>query len=167
MAGLQQRGGSYRVFFRFRGKRQAFALGKVSKQEADAKAAQVDYLLLRLRQRLIELPHGVNIADFLQHDGKPPESAPAALRGNASLVTLWDRFLATHAGGAQGKDPLHDPHPLQACRHDARRGLPAFGPDAREFAAAHQQVAWPRRQSKRKSPHCGPRGIGAEEMNWS
>ena len=106
MAGLQERGGSYRVFFRFRGKQQTFPLGKVSKQEAEAKSAQVDYLLLRLKQRLIELPPGVDITDFLQHDGKPSESAPAAPRGNTPLVTLRDRFLAIHAG-AHEKNTLY------------------------------------------------------------
>ena len=98
MAGLQERGGNYRVFFRFRGKQRTFPLGRVSRQEAEAKAAQVDYLLLRLGQRLIELPPGVDIAAFLRHDGRPPESAPAAPRGNTLLVTLRDRFLATHVG---------------------------------------------------------------------
>ena len=62
MAGLQERGGSYRIFFRFRGKQMTFPLGKVSKQEAEAKSAQVDYLLLRLKQRLIELPPGVELS---------------------------------------------------------------------------------------------------------
>ena len=33
MAGLQERGGNYRVFFRFRGKQRTFPLGRVSKQE--------------------------------------------------------------------------------------------------------------------------------------
>lgn len=106
MAGLQERGGSYRVFFRFRGKQQTFPLGKVSKQEAEAKSAQVDYLLLRLKQRLIELPPGVDITDFLQHDGKPPETAPAVPLGNTPLVTLRDRFLAIHAG-AHEKNTLY------------------------------------------------------------
>jgi integrase len=106
MAGLQERGGSYRVFFRFRGKQQTFPLGKVSKQEAEAKSAQVDYLLLRLGQRLIELPPGVDITDFLQHDGKPPDSAAAAPLGNTALVTLRDRFLAIHAG-AHEKNTLY------------------------------------------------------------
>lgn len=58
MAGLQERGGSYRVFFRFRGKQRTFPLGKVSTQEAEAKSAQVDYLLLRLNQRLIRMARG-------------------------------------------------------------------------------------------------------------
>jgi hypothetical protein len=98
MAGLQERGGSYRVFFRFQGKQQTFLLGKVTKQEAEAKSAQVDYLLLRLKQRLIELPPGVAITDFLEHDGNSPESAPAAPLGNTLLVTLFDRFLSIHAG---------------------------------------------------------------------
>jgi integrase len=106
MAGLQERGGIYRVFFRFHGKQRTFPLGKVSKQEAEAKAAQVDYLLLRIKQRLIELPPGMDIAAFLQHDGKPPESAPAAAHGNALLVTLRDRFLATHVG-AHEKNTLY------------------------------------------------------------
>jgi hypothetical protein len=106
MAGLQEQAGSYRVFFRFRGKQQTFPLGKVSRQEAEAKSAQVDYLLLRLKQRLIELPPGVDITDFLQHDGKPPESAPAAPLGNAPLVTLRDRFLSMHAG-AHEKNTLY------------------------------------------------------------
>lgn len=106
MAGLQERSGIYRVFFRFRGKQRTFPLGKVTKQEAEAKAAQVDYLLLRLKQRLIELPPGMDIAAFLQHDGKPPESMPFTPRGNTLLVTLRDRFLATHVG-AHEKNTLY------------------------------------------------------------
>ena len=92
MGSRPERGGSYRIFFRFRGKLQTFTLGKVSKQEAEAKSAQVDYLLLWL----IELPPGVvDIADFLQHDGKPPESVHAAPRGITPLVTLRDRFWSS------------------------------------------------------------------------
>jgi hypothetical protein len=66
MAGLQERGGSFRVFSRFLGKQRTFTLGKISRQEAEAKATQVDYLLLHLKQRLIELPPGVDIAALLQ-----------------------------------------------------------------------------------------------------
>ena len=83
MAELQERSGSYRVLFRFRGRLLTFPLGKVSKQEAEAKFAQVNYLLLRLKQRLIDLPPGMDITDFSRHDGRPPESAPAAPLGNA------------------------------------------------------------------------------------
>src|SRR5208282_1221408 len=98
MAGLQDRSGSYRINFRYHGKHHFVTLGKVSEQEARAKFAQVDYLLLRLKQRLIELPPGVGIVEFLRHDGRTP--VPAA--GNdtvAKALTLAgfrDRYLDTH-----------------------------------------------------------------------
>ena len=49
MAALQERNGSYRVIFSYRGKQRTFTLGRVTEAEAKAKAAQVDYLLMRLR----------------------------------------------------------------------------------------------------------------------
>lgn len=53
MAALQVRDGSYRVIVTYRGRQHAFTLGKVTEAEARAKAGQVDYLLMRLRQGLI------------------------------------------------------------------------------------------------------------------
>jgi hypothetical protein len=47
MASLQLRGESYPCIFRYRGKRQWLTLGKVSRAEMEAKAAQIDYLLLK------------------------------------------------------------------------------------------------------------------------
>ena len=105
MAGVQERGGSYRVYFRYQGKQVTFPLGKVSKQEAETKAAQAEYLLLRLKQRLIEVPPGVGIADFLQHDGKAPVGSVPATKP-AKLAELRDRFLVTHVG-AHEKNTLY------------------------------------------------------------
>ncbi len=73
MASLQLRGKSYACIFCWHGKRKWFALGMVSEAEAQAKAAQVEYLLMRLQQALIELPPGVEIVDFVRHDANPPE----------------------------------------------------------------------------------------------
>ena len=50
-----------RILFRHAGKQHAFTLGEVSQEEAETKSAQVDYLLLRLKQRLAVLPPGVEI----------------------------------------------------------------------------------------------------------
>jgi integrase len=95
MAAIQCRNGSYRVLFRYSGKQHAFTLGEVSQEEAETKASQVDYLLLRLKQRLAVLPPGVEIVEYVQYDGKviPPES-PAAEK--ITLATLRDRYIETH-----------------------------------------------------------------------
>lgn len=52
MAGLQLRGDTYRGNFRYEGRLHFLSLGQVSKQEADTKVAQVEYLLMRLKLRV-------------------------------------------------------------------------------------------------------------------
>ena len=98
MAGLQQRNDRYRVIFRYHGKQRTLNLGKVSEEEAETKSAQVDYLLMRLKQRLIELPPGTDIVKFIEYDGKVPTTAERApARKATALATLRDRYLATYA----------------------------------------------------------------------
>jgi hypothetical protein len=82
--------------FRHRGKRHTFAIGKVTEAQARAKFAQVEYLLLRLKQRLLELPPGIDIVEFVQFDGLPParDTAPAPPR--LTLAVFRDRYLDTH-----------------------------------------------------------------------
>jgi integrase len=103
VASLQERNGSYRVLFRYHGKLHAFTLGRVGNDEAENKARQVDYLLMRLKQRLLVLPDGVDIVTFVEHDGKPPTTGPTLDDAPRQVVTLGhlrDRFLATHANGS-------------------------------------------------------------------
>jgi hypothetical protein len=60
------------VIFRYHGKQHTLHLGSVPKTEAPAKSAQVDNLLMRLKQGLIEVSAGTDIVDFVEHDGKTP-----------------------------------------------------------------------------------------------
>jgi integrase len=109
MASLQERNGSYRVLFCHHGKLHAFTLGKVAKDEAETKAQQVEYLLMRLKQRLLVLPDGVDIVSFVEHDGKPPNigpTVPSAPRQPVTLGVLKERYLATHANGTIEADSL-------------------------------------------------------------
>ncbi len=102
MASLQERNGSYRILFCHHGKLHSFTIGKVEKSEAENKARQADYLLMRLKQRLIVLPDGTDIVTFIEHDGKPPAAGPTladAPRQAVTLRHLKDRYLATHANG--------------------------------------------------------------------
>jgi len=62
---------------------------------------------MRLRQRLITLPPGVDIVDFVANDGKPREpSVRSEVRGRLTLGTLRDRYLDTLANGTIEKSTL-------------------------------------------------------------
>src|SRR5262249_20579 len=102
MASLQERSGSFRILFCYHGKLHTFTLGKVQRDEAETKAAQVDYLLMRLKQRLITLPDGVDIVTFVEHDGKPPAdpSREPIPRKAITLGQARERYVQTLSGGA-------------------------------------------------------------------
>jgi integrase len=110
VASLQKKGDSYYCQFRYLGKRHTFTVGEVPKDEADNKAAQVDYLLMRLKQRLISLPDGIDIVTFVQHDGKPPNALPTLPEAKRKAVTLGhlrDRYLDTHGNGTVEANTLY------------------------------------------------------------
>jgi integrase len=102
MASLQRRNGSYRILFCHHGKLHSFTIGKVKKAEAEVKARQVDYLLMRLKQGLLLLPTGTDIVSFIEHDGNPPEAGPTLASAPRQVITiglLRDRYLLTHGNG--------------------------------------------------------------------
>lgn len=97
MSSLQKKGNGWYCQFLYHGKCHTVSIGAVEETEARAKSDQVDYLLMRLKQRLIELPPGVDIREFLQRDGQVP--APAITRDQAGELTLGefrDRYLTTN-----------------------------------------------------------------------
>jgi hypothetical protein len=102
MASLQERNGSFRILFCHNGKLHCFTINKVELDEAENKVRQVDYLLMRLKQRLLVLPEGTDIVTFVEHDGKPPNTGPTLPDTTRQAVTLGhlnDRYLATHVNG--------------------------------------------------------------------
>jgi hypothetical protein len=104
MAWTQERAGRFRVLFRFRGKQHAFNLGQVAADEAAKKAAHVDYLLMRLKQGLVELPPETDIVSFVEQGGQATLAVKAATRRvTASLGSLRDQFVATHSGAHEAK----------------------------------------------------------------
>lgn len=68
MAWLQCRNGSWRILFRYKGEQHTFWLDEVEEHEARAVGAKVDYWLMRLKQRLVDLPPGCSVVSFVQHD---------------------------------------------------------------------------------------------------
>lgn len=94
MATIQERNKSFRIQFLYHGKRHGFTVGVVPRDEAESKAQQVDYLLMRLKQRLAAVPPGMDIVEYVQFDGKAaPTDAPSPQK--LSLTRLRDRYLET------------------------------------------------------------------------
>ena len=99
MAGLQQKGENWYCTFRYLGKRYTFTVGNVPGEIAQATGSRVDLLLYRLKNRLVDIPSGISVIDFIQFDGKPapaPVMPPTAAPGQTSLGQLRDRYLATN-----------------------------------------------------------------------
>src|SRR4051812_3235830 len=108
MAAVQLRNGSYRVIFRYRGKQHSLPVGKVDEKEARAFAGKVDYLLLRIEQKLVTVPPPASPSptSFSRTDrssprrrrsGRPPgpRRSPSGGSGNATskpvLAVRWSR----------------------------------------------------------------------------
>src|SRR5437764_648430 len=96
-------GRPWRAFFparwtMYQRQRHTLTVGKVDEGEAKATAARVDYILMRIRQRLLELPVGMDILTFIQHDGKPPPAAQPELKSTL-FSELRERYLQTFGNG--------------------------------------------------------------------
>lgn len=100
MASLMQQGNRFYCQFIYLGKHHCFSLGKVPRDEAEAKINQADYLLMRLKQGLLQIPPGMDIIAFLEFDGKPPVE-PVPSPGTPTLKLLRDEYLNVHRGSLE------------------------------------------------------------------
>jgi integrase len=100
MATLQSRNGSHRLLFQYEGKQQAFTIGAVSLTEARQWKSRVEALLLRIRQRLLEVPEACSINDFILHDGKPPAVTNLTKVRKSTLGELRDAYVKVFSNGA-------------------------------------------------------------------
>jgi integrase len=108
MASVQQKGDSFYCQFYYLGRRYTVTFGAVSHDEADARAGSVDLLLLRIKQKLINVPAGVSITDFVLADGKvtPVEAVAAQNAEPASFSAFRQKYLDTHRNGAMEDNSL-------------------------------------------------------------
>ncbi len=95
MAWLESRNGSWRVVFRYKEGRYAFTIGEVSAADAAVHKASTEELLRLLKRKLIDIPSGCSIEDFMFHRGKPPEHVASNSTGkkNLTLSELRDAYL--------------------------------------------------------------------------
>ncbi|MFO0877908.1 MAG: tyrosine-type recombinase/integrase [Gemmataceae bacterium] len=107
MAALQNRNGSFRILFRYEGSQHTLLVGKVTAEEAQAFLGKVEHLLLRIKQRWVQVPPGITITDFLLADGqvKSPEKVTAPAEP-IIFQTFKERYLEAHSHGAMEANSL-------------------------------------------------------------
>jgi integrase len=102
MAAVQERNGRFRILFRYAGKQHAFTIVEdIDRKTADGRASKAEELLRLLKSGRITLPPAIDIATFVEHDGKPPEtpSGVVVTRQSTSLGQLRDNYLETFSNG--------------------------------------------------------------------
>jgi integrase len=100
MATLQPRNGSFRLLYQYEGKQQALTIGTVSLTEARQWKAKAENLLMRVKQRMLEVPAGCTMNEFILHEGKPPVAANLTTVRNATLHQLREAYLKVFSNGA-------------------------------------------------------------------
>jgi integrase len=104
MAGVRKKGDAFYCTFRFHRRRYYFAVGKVTEDQARAKAAEVDETLALIERGRLEVPAGVRLEEFVAAGGKVP--AVSARPETVTAGQLFDRYLATHANGTLEENSL-------------------------------------------------------------
>ena len=100
MASLQKRGNAFYCQFLYQKRRFTFALGPVSEAEAQAVASKADYILMRIKQGLLD-PQGTDIITFIQNDGKVPVVEIAAkVQQSLSFAEFSSGYLTAFGAGA-------------------------------------------------------------------
>src|SRR5262249_55629733 len=91
--------------FCYLGRRYTVTVGKVPEDEAEAFAGSTDLILLRLKQKLLTLPPGVGIEEFVLSGGKTPEQ-PGPAVGPVAFSAFKRKYLDTHGNGAMEVNSL-------------------------------------------------------------
>lgn len=102
MASLLLKGDSSYCQFYYLGRRFTVTIGEVGKDEAEDFAGGVGQLLRRIKQKLIRVPAGVAITDFVITGGQitPVEQAIAATTDPTSFAAFREKYLDTHRNGS-------------------------------------------------------------------
>ena len=105
MASLQKKGDSWHCQFRFKNQRHTWVIGPVEEIEARAIKAKVEYLLMRIKQHLIDLPAGMDIVTFIKCDGKPPEYVTVR-QEEYTFGQVREAWIWTHSNGTIEQNTL-------------------------------------------------------------
>lgn len=129
MAFLEQRGKWYRIVFTLGGKRYSHSVHTYDKRVADAIRGGIDRTILQICQRLLVVPEGADVKEFILSSGQsmaPKTVSKSAVAGPSpvfvepliTLVGLKEKYLAAlRVGAVEENSPAT---PLTATRPLAR-----------------------------------------------
>src|SRR3954447_18230249 len=97
MASLQKKGNSWYCQFYCQNRRFTFAVGRVTKPQAEAKATKAGEIVELLERGVLKLPQGMGVATFVKHDGQPAApSESQKVQQKSSLGELRDSYLKAY-----------------------------------------------------------------------
>lgn len=154
MASLQKKGNSWYCQFYWQNRRFTFAIGRVTKPQAEAKATKVDELVELMERGVLKLPDGVKVADFVRHDGQPPAPAESqkVSQKKSALGGLQDAYLKAYGGA-------HEAKTLYTARIHLNHLVATLGKgfDLQTLELAHLQ-----KHIDRRCPKISPATVGKE-----
>lgn len=107
MAALQKIGETYYCKFMYAGARRTFTIGKVAEGEAYQWCTRTDQLLMRIKQGFLQVPDGVDVAEFIRLDGKVPVDPAITARKQSTLHELREAYVTAAGNGAIEKNTLY------------------------------------------------------------
>jgi hypothetical protein len=115
MASLEKRGNRFRVVFRYAGRRYSHALGTNDETIAQGLIGGIDKTLMLLDQKVLKVPEGMAVADFIINNGQVVQPATFAatiddtsgkVPMDITLGELKEKFVDAHSAGAMEKNSL-------------------------------------------------------------
>jgi integrase len=104
MASIEQRGSSFRLIFKYQGKRYTHSLGKSDSHTANMLCGALEKTLVQLQQRFIPMPEGIDVKEFILAGGvqKSPaivspaaDAASSASSAPLTMSTLEKQYMDT------------------------------------------------------------------------
>jgi hypothetical protein len=148
--------------FYWQNRRYTFAVGQVTRPQAEAKATKAGEIVELLERGVLKLLEGVDVAAFVKHDGHPPAPAESQkVPHKATLGELRDSYLTAHGQALEAKTlytaRIHLNHLV---------GTLGRGFDLRNLELSHLQTHVDRRCSK-VSPATAAKEISALRTAWN
>jgi len=105
MASLEKRNLTYRIVFVYEAKRYGYSPGTEDRREAEVLRGGVEKILMRVDQKLVKVPDGISIVDYIKHDANV-ENIVTPKPTELSFEEFRKLYIQTHENGAMESNSL-------------------------------------------------------------